>query len=334
MKLCIENLTTLFLIAVILLGGCSGCGQKTDPETPIVPPNQSTPDNTTKLPSIKQNGTKPKPRGKTAKLSPRNFRNMKFLASLNNVEYVQVAREHDGGIPFPWEPTTVHLETWKKIIRIERDLFKRMRSGELPIDDFNEKHLQLFRDIGLLTWARIVVDLSGSSIDEKTIALVNLAYKENPDDFETLLTWVFAGGNQYDLYGEEKTTATRRLSEMNPNHPWVLHKLAKCILGTNPQEALGYAQKAQELDPSYLHLGVEGLCYYQMGNYKKALTAFKRSHAAAVKRSPPHIIRAITWWVEMAKRTVNNPEKGADNREKIRKVGNPILGLDLPIIHY
>ncbi len=256
---------------------------------------------------------------------------MDYLASLKDVKYIQVAREHDGGIPFPWEPTTVHLETWKRIIRVERDLDEHWRAGEVTIDEFNEKHLQLFRDLGILTWARIVLDLSGGSIDDRMIALADLAYKENPDDFDTLLTWVFAGGNLTDLYGKEKTAATRRLYQMNSNHPWVLHKLAKCILGTHPEEALGYAQKAQELDPGYLHLGVEGLCYYQMGDYEKALASFRRSHQYAVATSQPsYIIGAISSLFLTAEDVVNSGGEGENVREKIRKAGQPILGPDLP----
>ncbi len=162
----------------------------------------------------------------------------------------------------------------------------------------------------------------------------NLVYAENPDDFDTLLLWVLAGGmdgNWVHPYGAEKTAATRRLYEMNPNHPWVLHKLAKCLLGTNPQEALGYAQKAQELDPRYLPLGVEGLCYFQMGDYQKALASFLRSHQNAVVTSQPsYIIKAISVWVGQAEDVVNSRGEGEEIREKIRKAGQPILGRELP----
>ena len=169
------------------------------------------------------------------------------------------------------------------------------------------------------------------SINEKVSRMVDRMYAENPDDFDTLLLWVYAGGNLANLYGEEKTAATRRLSEMNPDHPWVLHKLAKCLLGSNPQEALGYAQKAQELDARYLPLGVEGLCYFQMGDYDKALASFRRSQQYAVDTSQPsYIIGAIGDWLSTAKFVVDSGGQGETGREKKRKGELPLLGRDLP----
>ena len=116
---------------------------------------------------------------------------------------------------------------------------------------------------------------------------------------------------------------------MNPNHPWVLHKLAKCLLGTHPEEALGYAQKAQELDPRYLPFGVEGLCYFQMGDYEKALAAFERSHKAGVATSHPRLM-GVALWVDIATNVINNNGEGEEIREKIRRVGQPILGREMP----
>ena len=329
MKLRIEHLVTFFSIAIILLGGCSGCGQKTAPEIPVTPPNQSTPDNTPKLSGVKPNGTKPKPPRKTAKLSAKQFTDLKYLATLKGVEYIEIARENKGGIPLPWDPIVVSVESWQNQLEKGWALGDARRTKKITNQEYNEKMLQYYRDIGLVTAMRQLIELSGS-VDDSVSRLVNLAYAENPDDFDTLLLWVLAGsgtdGNWVHSYGEEKTAATRRLYEMNPNHPWVLHKLAKCILGTNPQEALGYAQKAQELDPRYLPLGVEGLCYYQMGDYQKALAAFRRSLQNAVETSQPdYIIEGISIWASIAEDVINSGGKGEDVREKLRKAGIPIL---------
>ncbi len=330
MKLRIENLAILLLIVVILLGGCSGCGQKTDPDTPITPPNQSTPDRVPKLSGVKQNGTKPKPRGKTAKLSPKNFSDLDYLKSLKGIEYIEISRKNEAGIPLPWDPIVVPIEWWINRVEISRKLLKAGRQKTITAKESDEIALQYFREYGLVASAQLDIELSGS-IDHRVSNLINLAYAENPDDFDTLLLWVLAGGNLANPYGEEKTAATRRLYEMNPNHPWVLHRLAKCILGTNPQEALGYAQKAQELDPRYLPLGLEGMCYYQMGDYQKALASFRRSHQYAVATSQPsYIIGAISSLFLTAEDVVNSGGKGEDVREKIRKAGLPILGPHLP----
>ena len=330
MKLCRENFTTLFLIAVILLGGCSGCGQKTALETPVTPTDQSTPVNTPKLSGAKQIETKPKPRGKTAKLSSSNFRSSKYLAALKDVEYIELKREFEGGIPLPWEPIVVPVEWWITQLKKGSELRKVQLSRKLSTEEYNERVIQLHREIGFVKSLQIVIELDGS-IDDKMPILVDLAYTENPDDFDALLLWVFAGGNMAELYGEEKTAATRRLYEMNPNHPWVLHKLAKSILGTNPREALGYAQKAQNLDPRYLPLGVEGLCYFQMGDYQKALASFRRSFQYAVETSQPsYTLSAISVWVGVAKDVLDSGGEGEGMRERSRKLGIPILGPSLP----
>ena len=313
MKLHIESLTTLFLMTVILLAGCSGCGQKTSPKTPIVPPNQLTPDGTSTPAGVKQNNeTKPKPLGKTATLSAKQFSDLEYLATLKGIEYIEISRENAAGIPLPWDPIVVPIELWKKRLKQGSDLLIAQRQKQITLEEWNEQVLQVYREDGFVTTIQRIIELRGS-INEKITRLVNRIYTENPDDFDTLLLWVLAGGNLVDLYGEEKTAATRRLSEMNPDHPWVLHKLAKCLLGHNPQEALGYAQKAQELDARYLPLGAEGLCYFQMGDYEAALASFRRSHQYAVETSQPsYIIGAIGFWVSTAEIVVDSGGEGED----------------------
>ena len=329
MILRIKTLSISFLMVVILFGGCAGCGQKTAPKTLVVPPNQLNPDVTPTPSGVKQNNVKPKPRGKIAKLSPRNFGNIDFLASLKDVKYVEIARDDSAGIPLPWEPIIVSLESWKKRRKIGKELYQHLRSGKLSSEEYNKKLLQLHREHNLVTSVQMMIELRNGAIDEKITRLANPAYAENPGDFDTLLTWVFAGGNLSDSYGEEKTAGARRLYQMNPNHPWVLHKLAKCLLGTHPEEALGYAQKAQELDPRYLPFGVEGLCYFQMGDYEKALAAFERSHKAGVATSHPRLM-GVALWVDIATNVINNNGEGEEIREKIRRVGQPILGREMP----
>ena len=306
MKICLQTLATSMTLIVILLAGC------VDPST------------------VKSNEVTPKPRRKTAKISLKNFVDLEYLATLKGVEYIELTREKKGGIPWPWEPLTVSVDAWKRRLERGRELLIGMRSKKITLEEYNQQALQIHREDGLVKSMQLMIEL-WESTEDKITRVVNLAYAENPDDFDTLLLWVLAGGNMVELYGAEKTAGTRRLYEMNPNHPWVLHQLAKCLLGTNPQEALGYAQKAQELDPRYLPLGVEGLCYFQMGDYQKALASFLRSHQNAVATSQPsYIIKAISVWVGQAEDVVNSRGEGEEIREKIRKAGQPILGHDLP----
>ncbi len=335
MKLRIENFTFLLTFVVILLAGCSGGGQKTSPKIPIVSPNQLTPDGTSTPAGVKQNNeTKTKPLGKTATLSAKQFSDLEYLATLKEIEYIEISRENAAGIPLPWDPIVVPIEWWKRRVEKGIELLIARRQDTITAEEVDKIALQYHREYGLVASMQLNIELRGS-IGYRVKNLVNLAYAENPDDFDTLLLWVLAGGNLVDLYGEKKTTATRRLFEMNPDHPWVLHKLAKCLLGHNPQEALGYAQKAQELDARYRPLGAEGLCYFQMGDYKAALASFRRSHQYAVETSQPtYIIGAIGFWVSTAEIVVDSGGEGEDGREKKRKSGRPLLGPDLPTMLY
>ena len=335
MILPIQTLTTSAILFIILLAGCSGCGVQSTSEQAQQPADTTqdersiSKENPIQTEKQKENRDKPKPRGKTATLSAEQFSDIEYLAALKDVEYIEIAREK-GGIPIPWDPIVVPIELWKSRVEQGSELLRAQRQKKLSLEEYNEQVLQVYREDGFVTTIKRIIELRGS-INEKVSRMVNMAYAENPDDFDTLLMWVFAGGNLADLYGAEKTAATRRLYEMNPDHPWVLHKLAKCLLGSNPQEALGYAQKAQELNAQYLPLGVEGACYYQMGDYEKALASFRRSHQNAVETSQPsYIIGAINFWVGTVKNVVESGGRGEDGREKKRKVGLPLLGSSLP----
>ncbi len=118
---------------------------------------------------------------------------------------------------------------------------------------------------------------------------------------------------------------------MDPDHPWVLHYLAKCLLGSNPKEALVYAQRAQARDSRYLRLGLEGACYYQLGDYEKALSSLRRSYRYAMDTSqPPRFLSALSLWISTVKSVMDSGGQGEAVREKLRKAGLPLLGLDLP----
>ncbi len=210
MKRRIETLTLLLIMTFMLLAGCSGCGQKTAPETPVTPPNRSTPDNTPQLSGVQQNKTPLKPRGKTAKLSAEQFKDFEYLATLKGIEYIEISREDEVGIPTPWDPIVVPLERWKKYAETLDELRIAARQKTITDKEYEAKLLQNLREYGLVAYAQLSIEVRGS-VGYRVTNLINLAYAENPDDFDTLLMWVYAGGNLGDLYGEEKTVATRRL---------------------------------------------------------------------------------------------------------------------------
>ena len=343
MKMRIEHFTTL-LILTIMLAGCSGCGQKHIDQTPIDASTDDTSEDTAqktqpeKTPEIvspstvKSDDVTSKPRGKTAQLSTRQFRDRGFLKTLKGVEYIEHTREDRGGVPLPWDPMVVPIEWYIRWGEKYAELRIAIRQKKITIEEGREKMLQFYREYGLVASMQLYIELDGS-ISDKISRVVDLAYSEDPNDFDTLLLWVLAGGhNRYSYrYGEEKRAATRRLYEMNPDHPWVLHYLAKCLLGPAPEEALIYAQKAQELDARYLRLGLVGACYYQIGDYEAALDSFRRSRQYAVDTSQPdYMISAISSWVGTTEDVLNSGGAGEDVRERFRKGGTPLLGPGLP----
>lgn len=116
------------------------------------------------------------------------------------------------------------------------------------------------------------------------------ALAANPNDFEALLTWVYTyehnrephNRESYNRFDDaERVIALRRLQNMNPNHPYVLQELARAIYPERPTEALGYAKKALQLDYRYSREGLDGVCYFQSGDYKKALSVYERVYADA-----------------------------------------------------
>ena len=226
----------------------------------------------------------------------------------------------------PWAPIEAPPGAWERTQKIVEPLYQQYRAGEMSQKEYDEKIHQInVAALGLLPYTRVLAE--SGDYDAPTYA--DRALAENPDDFETLLTWVFIGGREFYTYGEERAAVLRRLYEMQPHHPYVLHHLALCIYGTQPAAALGYAQKAQQLEPRYLPDGVDGLCYYQMGDYEQAVAALERAHAAAPARMKLATLRRV----EKARKTLRLGEAGEDVRQRLRDKGVRLMGPLLFVRH-
>ncbi len=226
----------------------------------------------------------------------------------------------------PWAPIEAPPGAWERTQKIVEPLYQQYRAGEMSQKEYDEKIHQInVAALGLLPYTRFLAE--SGHYDAPTYA--DRALAENPDDFETLITWVEIGGREFSTYGEERAAVLRRLYEMQPHHPYVLHQLALCIYGTQPAEALGYAQKAQQLEPRYLPYGVDGLCYYQMGAYEQAVAALERAHAAA----PARMKRATLQRVEKARKTLRLGAAGEDVRQRLRDKGVRLMGPLLFVRH-
>ena len=226
----------------------------------------------------------------------------------------------------PWAPIEAPPGAWERTQKIVEPLYQQYRAGQMSQEEYDEKIHQINgAALGLLPYTRFLAE----SGHYDAPAYADRALAENPDDFETLITWVEIGGRKFSTYGEERAAVLRRLYEMQPHHPYVLHQLALCIYGKQPTEALGYAQKAQQLEPRYLPYGVDGLCYYQLGNYEQAVTALERAHAAA----PARMKLATQKRVEDARKTLRLGAAGEDVRQRMRDKGVRLMGPLLFVRH-
>ena len=125
------------------------------------------------------------------------------------------------------------------------------------------------------------------------------ALAKNPNDFETMLFWVENAvstlENELDYtLNRKKVEVFRRLYKMNPNHHRVLYGLGQSIYKAYPEEALGYAQKALELEPKrYANFLLLAKCYLKTGQYEKALAEYQRVFKSAGTNVSPDVLAGL-----------------------------------------
>ena len=323
----IESLRRLLLVFVLIFVGCSGCGQKTAPQT------SASPETPEQAPERVEMPLSPDTQNDTPRLTD-TPETRKTLENSPVVKLYESPRFE--GVLYPWHPVVVppHVKE-----RLEERLEVEARPQEagrisgnqyyLVNSAYREDEYRIYvEELGRIPTIRKFI----SSIHrKKAFADLERAYAETPDDFETLLTWAVKGGREIledPTYGVEKTAAYRRLYEMNPTHPYILYRLALCLLPTHPQEALGYALAAQRLEPRYIPRGVDGLCYAQLGEYEKALAAFQRAHAATPEFLKPATIKRIS----SVRETMRN-EKFQAFDQRARDAQIPVMSRMLLVRH-
>ena len=285
----------VFLLGCLVFVGCSGCGQKTAPQTPAPEPlpTATPPAETPSLRTPPQTPTA-RPQAATENTTPADVAN-KVIKLYESPQFK--------GVLHPWHPVVVPPHVKERLEVEARPQETGRASGNqyyVVNSAYREDEYRIYaEELGRIPAIR---RLLGSIHSKKAFADLERAYAETPDDFETLLTWAVHGGwgtpefprLEDPTYGPEKLQAYRRLYEMNPTHPYILNELALSLLPTHPQEALGYALAAQRLEPRYIPRGVDGLCYAQLGEYEKALAAFQRAHAATPEFLKPATRERVT----------------------------------------
>ncbi len=223
MKHQIERLALLLIVSVILIGGCSGCEQKTQQKT------------------------------------------TDYNRELENVRQVKLKA----------------LTATKGLSTDER----RRRRIEILIEGLDD-----------MAAARICVS---NRSWKAARPYLDKALAENPNDFETMLFWVENAvstlENELDYtLNRKKVEVLRRLYEMNPNHHRVLYGLGRSIHNAYPKEALGYVQKAFELEPKhYANFPLLAKCYMKTGQYEKALVEYQRVFKSAGTNVSPDVLAGL-----------------------------------------
>ena len=302
----------LFCTLMLLLLGlasCAGCGQKTPP-APV--PTTETPPAPAPAPAESEGDPAPLADADATRQTPSPAPASPLYKDPN----------FPGISLRPWHPVVIPPAVEER----ERASYQLYKAKEISIDEHLDNMYQLYKEhLDAVSFIRELAPRGGPYAGKYEHYLEKLL-AENPNDFETLYTWAEIGGKELErpMYGPEKTAAYRRLYEMNPTHPMVLHRLAQGIFPTQPAEALGYAQQAQQLEPRLIPQGLDGVCYYQMGDYEQALAAFRRAHAAAPEVAKPAAAKRI----QRVLQSINSPKRQATQQRR-RDLGLPLMGRSL-----
>ena len=281
MKLRPKTLSISFLTAIILLGGCAGCGQKTSPQAPIDAPQQfsKTPGSEQssdgspiadpildvelqriKLPpdhnpyygksyfGITENNQKPSP--------PNEFYNdpLFWIPGWK----IRTERYPNGdGESFLVLPQSQEREAHRK--RLTASIIEK-QGGPLTEAQKREIGEIIFAADGLsnLHVAKYFAAF-GSRTSSTALLYAEKAHEENPDDFHTL--WVLAYLQMVQTWGRSSdpdaphNTRTvdsyRRLIEMNPNVARLHYEFA--TVTPNRDERIAANEKSFLLDPTLYH---------------------------------------------------------------------------------
>ena len=276
MKLRIENFATLFLIAAILLNGCSGCGERENEtaqgerfHNDLLHQDHDHHSNVkTKVPEAPEGDTffKSIIFPKTPPYRPHgHFRYRKDPFPVP--EFVQEYPDHF---------TVDEKGFWHVRLPTEKSDKLNHIPGELTGEAFRQKVVEILSE-GLDTRTAAVVALKMGGLSEEAKTLFEKAISENPDDFQALRYW--CGLNEAKKPVEVEVVR-RRLVEMRPDSLVAVVGLGNHILNTHkePREAIPYLEKAYRLNPDW-HGPIFslGMVYYRLGEYEKALKYLQAS---------------------------------------------------------
>lgn len=321
MKLRMRHFATSLTFFVILLAGCSGCGQKTTQDIEV--PSDTTPQVVGKDIA-----------NRNSERDQIRTTNLEVILDLDKRSPL-IFQASQGYALYPFARPVIASNAKKRAIaEVNKRLAALKKAGEYTELEY-EATIRIGADViyeevlGTLAYAQYYCH---ERRPYRAYPFAAKALSENPNDFETLLTWVYTyphnreADNHFD--DEARVDALRRLNQMNPDHPYVLQELARTIYPTNAEEALSYARKALQLENRYSWEGLDGVCYFQLGDYEKAFTAYERAYADAdglLKQGPAERINYI-------RKVMDDPVLQQD-LQKFREQNEALLSSTMVIRH-
>ena len=117
----------------------------------------------------------------------------------------------------------------------------------------------------------------GSAQAQLGIEYAERVIQENPDSFEAHHVWALCNREYYyETDNEKAIEGYRNLVDRFPNSSIALQELSLLTRFTYPEEALGYIQRAIQLDDRIeRNNGILARCYHYLGEYEKALAVYQ-----------------------------------------------------------
>ncbi len=275
MKLRIENLATLLMIAVILLSGCSGCEQK---EKKTAPDKQLPNDVVnskhdhhstayTKVPEALESDTFfksivfpkiPPHRPYGHYRTPKNPFAIPVYVK-NNPDHFKIDENGFWYIQYPKE---------------KKKKLNKFNGAFLPEEDADQEVASIVTK-GLDTLAAITFLYEMGGMSKQANLLVEQAYIENPNNFYILIYW--SKLHAHDKPGEAEA-GLRRAVRLRPDSILALYTLGQFIVDNHPvpHEAIPYLEKAYRLNTDwYGPILALGEAYFGLRKYNKALKYFQ-----------------------------------------------------------
>ncbi len=262
-----EKILTTLLTTVLLVSGCSGCRHKTAPQVPTDAlqdiedgHRHATPD--TPIPSVPQNDP-----------------------FFDSIVFPDKPLLDDYGHYRPKNPFKI-----PNAVKSNPRLFITHENGYWSVNEskeYNQRYEQVNQGLTEQAYSRKLAEalseglepfvaylfLSANGLGSHSYAteLIDKAYAQNPNDYDTLTYWCL---HHWHDKPDEVEAVYRRLVQMRPDDLRTLYNLGTFIVHNHddPSEAIPYLEKAYRLKPDWANpILFLGEAYFRLRKFEKSL---------------------------------------------------------------